>query len=368
MNKNYKVEYYDYNNRYKNLEVKAQGVVKSEKFFPVFLNNGQEEIFKPLSKTKPYLTPFFAYSEVFWSRVINKYFDENTPVYRLAICNHYNESVPKYHNHGTIVPSVLKEDEKLVNLLEYFRDNPDPEVDINKYVNYCMKFYDYTHIFNSKLIKENYSLGESLARQVLLSILKADQNFHYENISFITKDEKITKLSPPIDHEFSSMFMFLDDPEKHNETFNEFIEKLTHKKEYSQTDKLLIECIKEEGIYSKFFPIQANLDIIVERYKGVVQDFLERLELFVDDLRKKPIDFKNNNYIQPFNSNNFEYGIKMYKENNIEEAQKIKSELIQTTVDLDVISNLVQREIIETATTLKEVILKKLEKDKIKVR
>lgn len=363
---NYEVEHYDYYKRHKNLKVEAQGVVKSEKFFPVFLNNNQEEIFKPLSKTKPYSTPFFAYSEVFWSNVINKYFDNTTPIYRLAICNHYSESVPKYYNYGTIVPSVIKEDEKLVNLLEYFRDNPDPEVDINDYVNYCMKFYDYTHIFNSKVIKENPHLGESLAKQVLLSILKADQNFHYENISFITKAGKITKLSPSIDHEFSSMFLFLDDLERHKEMFEELTRRLTDKREYNNTTEILIQMVVEEDLYSQFFPIQANLDIITERYKDVTLDFLERLELFTSDLEKNTINLKDNNYTEPFNSNNFKYGIKMYKENDIEEAEKIKKELIQSKPNISTISNLIQEEIIENAKNLKEVIIKKLDKVKIK--
>lgn len=59
------VYHYDYHKRSRNLDVVAQGKVKSEKFFPVFLEEGKERIFKPLSKTKPLYTPYFAYSEVF---------------------------------------------------------------------------------------------------------------------------------------------------------------------------------------------------------------------------------------------------------------------------------------------------------------
>ncbi len=59
------VYHYDYYKRSRNLDVIAQGRVKSEKFFPVFLEEGKERIFKPLSKTKPLYTPYFAYSEVF---------------------------------------------------------------------------------------------------------------------------------------------------------------------------------------------------------------------------------------------------------------------------------------------------------------
>ena len=48
---NCKVEHYEYKNRVRNLTTEAKGVVKSEKFFPVYLKNGKEEIFKPISKT-----------------------------------------------------------------------------------------------------------------------------------------------------------------------------------------------------------------------------------------------------------------------------------------------------------------------------
>ncbi len=55
---------YQYEDRIRNLSNQAQGIVKSNKFFPVFLEGEREIIFKPLSKTKPLSTPYFAYSEV----------------------------------------------------------------------------------------------------------------------------------------------------------------------------------------------------------------------------------------------------------------------------------------------------------------
>ena len=85
------VYHYDYRNRLRNLTSSAKGVVKSNKFFPVFLEDGKEKVFKPLSKTKPLSTPYFAYSEVYWSTIINKYFDSNTPIYRLAICQNIED-------------------------------------------------------------------------------------------------------------------------------------------------------------------------------------------------------------------------------------------------------------------------------------
>ena len=116
----------NYCDRVRNLDIEAKGNVKSTKYFPVFLINGEEYIFKPLSKTKPLTTPLFAYSEVFWSYVINKYFDSNTPVYRLAYCDGIGNIQPKYYNKGVLVKSVLKENQKLINLLEYSFIIPSP--------------------------------------------------------------------------------------------------------------------------------------------------------------------------------------------------------------------------------------------------
>ena len=99
----FKVNNYDIKNKKRNLEAKASGVVSGTKYFPVFDENGKEYIFKPLSKTKPYSTPLFAYSEVYWSYLIKKYIDSNTPQYRLAICNGLSDEQPKYYDKGTII-------------------------------------------------------------------------------------------------------------------------------------------------------------------------------------------------------------------------------------------------------------------------
>lgn len=109
---NYDVLTLDYYKRIRNLDVEAQGKVKSQKFFPVFLKDEKEFIFKPLSKTKPLTTPFFAYSEVIWSYLIHNYFDESAPVYQLGICDHYSDEILKYYNYGTVVPNVLDKNQK----------------------------------------------------------------------------------------------------------------------------------------------------------------------------------------------------------------------------------------------------------------
>ena len=64
---NYETVHFNYADRIGNLTAEAVGVVKGEKHFPVYSGN---RIFKPLSKSKPFSTPLFAYAEVFWSNVI----------------------------------------------------------------------------------------------------------------------------------------------------------------------------------------------------------------------------------------------------------------------------------------------------------
>ena len=209
---NFHPVHYCYADRTGNLTAEAVGVVKGEKYFPVF-EGGM--VFKPLTKSKPFSTPLFAYAEVFWSEVIREYFVE-APQYRLAFCEGYEKEVPKYYDYGTVSPLLYQAGESLLNLLEFFRMYPDEKVDIDQYVNYCQMFYDYTTIFEATYFQEHPQIAKELAMQVLLSILKGDQNYHYENVAFLCgADGEIHGMAPMIDHEFSTCFMFPDDPVEH---------------------------------------------------------------------------------------------------------------------------------------------------------
>ena len=46
-------------------------------------------------------------------------------------------------------------------------------------------FYDYRDIFESEFFQKHEDLAEQLAMQVLISVLKGDQNYHYENVAFL---------------------------------------------------------------------------------------------------------------------------------------------------------------------------------------
>ena len=106
---------------------------------------------------------------------------------------------------------IYGEGEHLLNLLEFFRKYPDDKVHIDDYVNYCQMFYDYTEILESDYFQTHPAMAEELVLQILVSILKGDQNYHYENIAFVCReDDKILRLAPMIDHEFSTYFMFPD--------------------------------------------------------------------------------------------------------------------------------------------------------------
>ena len=104
---NYETVHFNYADRIGNLTAEAVGVVKGEKHFPVYSGN---RIFKPLSKSKPFSTPLFAYAEVFWSWVINTYFMP-VPQYRLAFCEGYEAETGKNYDYGTAVPFAYGEGE-----------------------------------------------------------------------------------------------------------------------------------------------------------------------------------------------------------------------------------------------------------------
>ena len=72
----------------------------------------------------------------------------------------------------------MKVYQQLINLFDYYQANPDKQVEIDDYENYCMQFYSYIPFFKSKLFANNDPLSKQLAMQVLISMLIRNQNFH----------------------------------------------------------------------------------------------------------------------------------------------------------------------------------------------
>lgn len=296
----------------RNLTVESKGVVLSTKYFPVFQQDDREIIFKPLSKTKPYSTPLFAYSEVYWSYLMNKFFDQSTPLYELAICKGLSDEQPKYYEKGCIVENILKKDEKLINLLELLKKYPDPTVDISKYINYCEVQYDYEKILKSDFFKFNRELGEQLAYQILCSMLRRDDNYHYENVSFIEKKDRIIRIAPMIDMEFSEMFMLPDELEKHQENFSKYdigmgpIFKYNDDLSFEENYQIFKYKLDNGSIYDKvdeyeFYNLRKNINTITKLYPKMCNAFLRILS----ELRKFVEEFElefNEEYLGEFSS------------------------------------------------------------------
>ena len=314
-------QYYNYTERTGNLKAEAAGVVKSEKHFPIFDGN---LVFKPLTKSKPLSTPLFAYAEVFWSWVIQEYF-EDVPKYQLAFCSGYEKETEKYYDYGTVVPLIYGEGEHLVNLLEFFRGYPDKKVEIDNYENYCQMFYDYTQILESDYFQKHTDMAEELAMQILISILKGDQNYHYENVAFICNGTgKILRLAPMLDHEFSTYFMFPDSWERHIYCLKE-LERSIEGDEVQPKEYAWIKNVKEREMTEKSAVcLNRNLLYIKEHYPKICEKFLEKLKILEYDLKQNEKLFyiqKSAEYPSHANSNAYLIGKARYRDHDEEKAE-----------------------------------------------
>jgi len=321
----------NYRDKERELVVNNTGVVKSTKVFPIYKKDDKEYLFKPLSKTKPLTTFLFAYSEVFWSNIINKYFDSNSPIYHLALCNGYSDKYPNRYDKGTIVENVIKENEYLKDLLLYYKKNKDKNVNIDNYINYCGMFYDYTDILKSKVFEENKNLGGALSRQILISILKCDLNFHYENVSFIYKDKEIKSLSPPIDHEFSLFFLFPDDSYMYNNYFGKICSAFIFDNYNDNT------CV---------YNIIKNIKLIAMKYPNVLDEFIDNLDCFINEFSKSLFILENNQFNEPISSELYQVYEKIYKDHNGSNGEKNIEDIKFININLEEKSKEIQQDII----------------------
>lgn len=290
------------------LIAEAHSQVKSRKVFQVYEKDGRKMIFKPLSKSKPLTTPFFAYSEVFWSYIIHTYFDSSAPRYYLATDQKVLLDDSSWYSCGVLVESLTPRDEELINLFDYQMAHPDKQLGVTDYINYCMEQYDYTKILESDFIKDHREYGSQIAYQILLSILREDQNFHYENINFLKKGDNLS-IAPPIDFEFSTPFLY---PE--NEILSDYYhycycKQLGFPTERSSKEETERGNMSEvvEFLYHRFSfkppSLQTrNICMIVREYPEVVEKFLENL----DRMNQSLLDIRLSDadgFIQPFSSN-----------------------------------------------------------------
>ena len=340
----FKIRHVEYTDKSDMLIKNSSGVVKCKKDFPIYGKGDEKEIFKPLSKTKPLTTPLFGISEVFWSTIINNFFDREAPIYKLAICNGYDKDYPSKYSKGTLVPSVLKSKEHLINLLEYYRMYPNDEVNIDSYVNYCGIYYDYTMILNSLPFQKNDALAKSLAHQILISILKCDVNFHYENVAFIASGDKIISLAPPIDHEFSIPFLYPDDDMMHAIYFGEY-------------NMALMENAALESKVNLSAMLN-NIAFIKKKYPKIADDFIDRLKEFIIEFSSTTFLIPKE-YMEPLATDLYMVFEAIYKEHSNSKGFKDIPKFTLKSLDVGEYQEQLQREVLISATSLYKNLVKK---------
>ena len=171
------------------------------------------------------------------------------------------------------------------NLLEFFRRYPDENVKIDDYLNYCQMFYDYTEILESTYFQTHQDLAEELAMQILVSVLKGDQNYHYENIAFVCNESgEILRMAPMIDHEFSTYFMFPDSMGQHMYWFGELERSIEGREIRADEYDWLVNETERHMMEKSATCLHKNLVYIREHYPLVAEEFLRKLSRFENDL------------------------------------------------------------------------------------
>ena len=250
------------------------------------------------------------------------------------MCKNIDKEFGNKYSYGTIVDSLENSPKKLVNLYELFRENPDSLVDIENYVNFCEKFYEYGCIFKSNFMKMHEDIAHDFALQVLLSILKLDQNYHYENPLFYMDNNQVSGVAPMIDHEFSTMFLYLDNLQLNKKRFDSSLNSLV----MTKTDP---NYILAQFRYEAFATLSHNLDVIILNYPETACEFLIKLKHFIRDFKAEYFLLEDHNYLFPFNSSNFMIGHARFKHHNEEEAKKLELELEQYSPDINVVSKII---------------------------
>lgn len=168
--------------------------------------------------------------------------------------------------------------------------------------------------------------------------------------------KKIIDVAQMIDHEFSSIFLFLDNDLFHNIYFGESINSLL----YSKVDFSNYPIDQQRFLSS----ISNNLNVILQKYPDVCRYFLNKLSQFLEHIKSNPIVLEDKGYLVPFNSLNYKIGEQLYKKHNLEEAERLRKEEIteQFNPDIREVSNTVNREINTFGILLHNEMVRRLEK------
>ena len=327
---------------------KLVGFLNSKKAYPIFEIDNEKYLYKPLSLTKPYVTDISLFGEVYWSFILQKYFDKRIPLARLAYFDNQKlkQKQDCYFNRGTLVKYFLKEDENLIDVIEYFKNHPDNYFESNTYLkskifnytNYVQEYYDYSYFFETDLIKSNKNLGSTLAYQILLSLLRADQNFHYGNVGFIEKNKSI-HFHPPIDFEFSNIFMYTDIDSRNYWNYHTYKDYFPRDEEWhNEVDRILKI---DELIDLHYVPAnQRNLFYIIKNYPNVINYFMKQLDEYKKDINKYIIT-DDQNFIKYYFTSHHNFYLDMddekWHQQNMEQLNKYVLEFDKSIVKEDLL-------------------------------
>ena len=206
-------------------------------------------------------------------------------------------------------------------------------------------------------------LAEELAIQILISVLKGDQNYHYENIAFICNEAgEILRLAPMIDHEFSTYFMFPDSMSRHLYWFEQLQRSIAGNE--VQPDEYADFTNEEERrlMEKSATCLHGNLVYIKEHYPKVTKLFLEKLDKLEADLRENKEMFyiqKSQNYPNHANSNAYLAGKARYKEHDEEKTAIYEAKYGGSgkEIHFDIINSQIVYEVKKTIQQMKTILI-----------
>lgn len=200
--------------------------------------------------------------------------------------------------------------------------------------------------------------------QILVSILKGDQNYHYENIAFVCdEDDKILRLAPMIDHEFSTYFMFPDSMPRQMYWFEQLARSIqgdeVQRGEFDYLTKETERHLMEKSATC----LHKNLVYIREHYPKVCAAFLEDLSRLENDLKEEKELFeleKGPGYPDTANSDAYLIGKARYKDHDEERAREYEAKYSgkEKQINFEVVNSVSVYEIKKIIQQMREILEK----------
>ena len=212
-------------------------------------------------------------------------------------------------------------------------------MDIDQYENYCMMFYDYTEILEAAYFQKHKEMAGQLVMQILVSVLKGDQNYHYENIAFVCdQNGEILRLAPMIDHEFSTYFMFPDNSVQHMYWYSELIRSIGGQEVQDYEYDYLKNPKERQMMEKSAVCLHKNLTYMKAYFPEVTREFLEKLDHLERDMEENPSAFylqENQEYPAIANSYAYMAGKARYKDHDEEQAKLLEEKYAGKVTQID---------------------------------